>query len=767
MQAVAVAAQVVSAETAQAEPPFANVTLLTRDEAGFQTPVADQEAAVRAQGRLALALLAVLLPQTTDLALRRILANNEFGRMLAILETELGTHLPKTQPRSPVADVRVTLDPPILLESGTSYSTVARIQNKGPDVAVVLVRVELPESGNLLLALSDLFGLPIASEDLLEDGVPYELLPGEEREITLITSDTQPASALITVDLQELQEDPVVADNTASTKMPIPFAGVVDLQSKPIQASSLVHVGEPFELSFSFQTFSAVPGPVRVAADVPSFLSFATPMIEGAFVRRAGNRLEFDFDALAPGVRTFSISATALRNGIGQVHFALGSGLTEMEPADNATRFEVRADQPDAVDYGDAPDGFGTRRVSGGASHRVIQGIHLGAAVDADPDGVPGPDAEGDDVDIDGDDDDGVIFHSPIVAGLLATIRVTAASDGFLDGWIDYNGDGVFDHRPPAPAVNEYLFDTVPGRPGGGSYPIKAGPNVIRFFVPNLIRSLPVFARFRFSRAGGLGPKGAAPDGEVEDYPVQTFDLAPDFGDAPDSRGLPMYPTLLANNGAVHLSSEEKFHLGRRLDFEPTAQPNLLALGDDGHNGLEFPLSAVADDEDGVSFPAKLVPGETATLVVNLTRLHPGPARLDAWMDFNADYDWNDAGEQVLKNHDLLPGDNQVPVAIPAGATPGFTYARFRLSRNGNLGPGGVASSGEVEDYRILISGDAGSCRIDSIALENGKVVIRWTGSGTLEAGPTIEGPWTSSPAGNPAILDPDAGPRYFRLRCN
>jgi hypothetical protein len=125
-----------------------------------------------------------------------------------------------------------------------------------------------------------------------------------------------------------------------------------------------------------------------------------------------------------------------------------------------------------------------------------------------------------------------------------------------------------------------------------------------------------------------------------------------------------------------------------------------------------------------VSFPAELVPGETATLVVNLTRLHPGPARLDAWMDFNADYDWNDAGEQVLRNHDLLPGDNQVPVAIPAGAIPGFTYARFRLSRNGNLGPGGVASSGEVEDYRILIAGEAATCRIDSIALEKEKVVI-------------------------------------------
>jgi hypothetical protein len=543
-------------------------------------------------------------------------------------------------------------------------------------------------------------------------------------------------------------------------------SGEVDLQAGPLSAPPLVHVGQPFELSLRFRFSAALPGRAQVTAVIPAFLDFTTPMIEGATVVRKGNRLDLTYENLAPGTVSLPLTATATRTGLGWVHLATGSAFIETQPDDNRSRFEIRADQPGALDYGDAPDSYGTLQISGGASHQVITGIHLGVAADVDANGAPGPDANGDDLDPDGDDDDGVIFHSPIVAGLLATIRVTAASDGFLDGWIDYNGNGVFEHRPAFPLVNEYLFDTVPGRPAGTSLPIKAGPNVIRFFVPNVIKSLPVFARFRFSRAGGLGPKGAAPDGEVEDYPVQTFDLAPDMGDAPDSRDFPLYPTLLANNGAVHLASEEKFHLGQRLDFEPQAQPDLFALGDDGHNGLEFPFSAIADDEDGVLFPVPIPVGETATFIVNLTRLHPGPAKLDAWIDFNADYDWTDAGEQILKNYDLLPGDNEVPVAIPAGATQGFTYARFRLSRNGNLGPGGVASSGEVEDYRIELSGPPEACRIDSVTLENGQVVIRWTGGGTLEAAPNIDGPWVPQPPINPTVLNPVAGQQFFRLRC-
>jgi hypothetical protein len=49
-----------------------------------------------------------------------------------------------------------------------------------------------------------------------------------------------------------------------------------------------------------------------------------------------------------------------------------------------------------------------------------------------------------------------------------------------------------------------------------------------------------------------------------------------DFGDAPD----PMYPTLLANNGARHTSGTGP-HLGVSVDAESDGQPNATATGDD------------------------------------------------------------------------------------------------------------------------------------------------------------------------------------------
>ncbi|HAD57712.1 MAG TPA: hypothetical protein DCG12_00515, partial [Planctomycetaceae bacterium] len=42
------------------------------------------------------------------------------------------------------------------------------------------------------------------------------------------------------------------------------------------------------------------------------------------------------------------------------------------------------------VDFGDAPDDYGTLRASNGAAHTIVDGFHLGAAVDAETDGQPG-----------------------------------------------------------------------------------------------------------------------------------------------------------------------------------------------------------------------------------------------------------------------------------------------------------------------------------------------------------------------------------------
>jgi len=169
--------------------------------------------------------------------------------------------------------------------------------------------------------------------------------------------------------------------------------------------------------------------------------------------------------------------------------------------------------------------------------------------------------------------------------------------------------------------------------------------------------------------------------------PPMTNQLSLDFGDAPD----PTYPTLLANNGARHVVVPGIF-LGTNLDAELDGQPNAIATGDD---------LAASDDEDGVTFLTLLTPGSNATvLVVASTN-----GLLNAWMDFNANGSWTNAGEQIFTNQPLVAGANLLTVAVPVASSSGTNiFARFRFSSAGGLSYTGPALDGEVEDYAVTIT---------------------------------------------------------------
>jgi hypothetical protein len=160
--------------------------------------------------------------------------------------------------------------------------------------------------------------------------------------------------------------------------------------------------------------------------------------------------------------------------------------------------------------------------------------------------------------------------------------------------------------------------------------------------------------------------------------------LPTDFGDAPAP-----YPTLLSGNGARHTIGA--LYLGAAIDAESDGQPQADALGDD---------SAGVDDEDGVVFVSPLLVGQTANVQVTAS----APGGLDAWIDFNGDGDWADAGEQVFNNRSLGAGGNALTIGVPVSAlATSRTFARFRLSAAGGLAPTGAAANGEVEDYAVAI----------------------------------------------------------------
>ncbi len=161
----------------------------------------------------------------------------------------------------------------------------------------------------------------------------------------------------------------------------------------------------------------------------------------------------------------------------------------------------------------------------------------------------------------------------------------------------------------------------------------------------------------------------------------QTFD----FGDAPD----PKYPTLLSSNGARHKLSP--LFLGLLIDAEFDGQPTPGANGDD-LNGLA--------DEDGIALLGMpWIPNCSGAI----NCISSGPGFLDAWVDFNKDGDWSDAGEQILGSVPVAAGVNGLIFNVPGNALAGVTYARFRLSSTGGLSFTGPAPDGEVEDYLVSI----------------------------------------------------------------
>jgi hypothetical protein len=127
------------------------------------------------------------------------------------------------------------------------------------------------------------------------------------------------------------------------------------------------------------------------------------------------------------------------------------------------------------------------------------------------------------------------------------------------------------------------------------------------------------------------------------------------------------------------------------INAEPNGQPNVNASGDG------------ASDDGVVIANNEIVAGRTATEVTVFPSVD---GVIDAWIDFNGDGDWNDPGEQIFVSEAVTGGNPSGVVLtfdVPAAAVEGTTYARFRFSTEGGLATTGLASDGEVEDYRLQI----------------------------------------------------------------
>lgn len=465
----------------------------------------------------------------------------------------------------------------------------------------------------------------------------------------------------------------------------------------------------------------------------------------------------------------------------------------------------VTCDELGDLDFGDAPDAinppcYPTLLINNGARHTIVPGVYLGNLVDAEPDGQPTINADGDDLDIfypsSGDDEDGVILPPSVQPGQTVIAIVTASVPGYLDAWIDFN-------------INCNWAD--PGDHVLNTFPLNAGINDIEFTIPCDAVPGQTYARFRFRTDNlPISYDGAWPNGEVEDYTIFIEDIpceAYDFGDAPECALAYLVPPVVGNfptctnNGPAgsfisHAGNYEAL-FGEFLDYEsegnanwcPVFSPNTYNMDEcwmDGDAGLIMPKAYTIVGAIGSETIVPCADGPTklwrtckmgvwgANVDIYVTNNIGTVAYMNLLVDWNQDGQWGGVlpcqGTLTAPEHALVnfPVPNGFSGPLSALSPPNFrigpksnyVWARFSITESpvasGWTGTG-IFNYGETEDYLlrvspalfwdylelkdILIPSGFDTCygAIDSIVVGgNGPFEIEEGGEVTLHAGHTI-----------------------------
>lgn len=411
------------------------------------------------------------------------------------------------------------------------------------------------------------------------------------------------------------------------------------------------------------------------------------------------------------GTYTFQFSIPEEIKGVGYARFRLGTDLLSIfGPIYNGISKDGEVEDYVGLgfDYGDAnrqqdsehpyfPFGYPVNIIDDGARHIPTPTILLGLTVtDQENDGQAGLYASRDNIE-GREDEDGIeyvdgfqIYYSgtePTNAnrdltvyafpqGGEVSLKPLASRTGYINAWIDFNGDGDWEDQ------FEQIFEDEE---------VLSGPDytTLTFEVPSDAKVGWSYVRYRFSTNMNLKPTGPAMDGEVEDYLIAI--LPPlDFGDAPGS-----YGTELLNSGAAHSISD--YNLGTNVDGELDGIPGVYATGDDNDN---------ISDEDGIEFLNTFSAGSVTDIQVTSIVPANGSGFLNAWLDLDQNGTW-EVSEKVINEVELFGGVDTLSISIPANIESGVSYLRFRFSNTEGIQPydqrpfpGAITIyPGEVEDY--------------------------------------------------------------------
>lgn len=184
-------------------------------------------------------------------------------------------------------------------------------------------------------------------------------------------------------------------------------------------------------------------------------------------------------------------------NDVTAVYFAQGPFSSQNDGARCAYAPIVSAD----IDWGDAPDSYGTSLLNNGPRHRISENLRLGNELtDGELQAEIYPNA--DDFQL-YDDEDGVRWANEWVAGLHQILTIEVVGNGYVHAWADWNRDGMFQIESETLMKNYWLTD---------------GEHEIPVIVPEDAVPGESWLRIRISEQKNLSPTGGATVGEVEDH---------------------------------------------------------------------------------------------------------------------------------------------------------------------------------------------------------------------------------------------------------
>lgn len=281
--------------------------------------------------------------------------------------------------------------------------------------------------------------------------------------------------------------------------------------------ATTVNISDTLPTGFTYASLGTITlsgGTTRLSTSNPT-LGDTIPNF-GVFTIPAGASISIPFTVnIAPSVGAGTYQNPATASYLNPARTTSSQTLNSSYNSASSTNEDVTVLASTGFDYGDAPNTYGTLDASTGAKHGNLgsSNLFLGTnATDSESNGLPSSSANGDDSSNTDDEDSVTTFPSltTISTNYSLNVRVTNTSGSIanLRGWIDFNGNGVFDSSESSSTT------VATGTTGGtatlswsGLSGLVAGQSYIRL-------------RFTTDNLANTEPTGIKSNGEVEDYPI-------------------------------------------------------------------------------------------------------------------------------------------------------------------------------------------------------------------------------------------------------